>query len=167
MRVVVDTNVAVVANGKSEQASEQCVDSCAERLEQIMYSGVKLVLDDDWRILDEYMRNLHSRGADIGDRFLAWSLQYRTNPERCDSVPITPVNGLENEFEEFPEDPALEDFDPDDRKFVAVALAHCEKPPILQAVDTKWLDFRDALDRNGVMVEFVCQDDIHRLRGKS
>ena len=164
MRVVIDTNDAVVANGKSEQASEQCVDSCAERLEQIMYGEVKLVLDDDWRILDEYMRNLHSRGADIGDRFLAWSLQYRTNAERCDLVPITPVDGLENEFKEFPDDPALENFDPDDRKFIAVALAHCKKPPILQAVDTQWWDFRDVLRENGVTVEFICEDDIRRFR---
>jgi len=167
MRVVVDTNVAVVANGKSEQASEQCVDSCAERLEQIMYGGVNLVLDDDWRILDEYMRNLHSRGDDIGDRFLAWTLQYRTNPKRCELVPITPVYGLENEFREFPDDPALEVFDPDDRKFVAVALAHPDKPPILQATDTQWWDFRDALRRNGVTVEFICEDDIQRLREES
>ena len=165
MRVIVDTNVAVVANGKSEQASEQCVDSCAERLDQIMYGGVKLVLDDDWRILDEYMRNLHTNGPDIGDRFLAWTLQYRTNPERCELVPITPVNDLENEFEEFPTDSALDEFDRDDRKFIAVALAHPEKPPIIQAVDTQWWDFRDALSRNGVTVEFICEDDIQRLHG--
>ena len=163
MRVVVDTNVAVVANGKSEQATDQCVDSCAERLEQIMYGGVKLVLDDDWRILDEYMRNLHSRGDDIGDRFLAWSLQYRTNPNRCDLVSITSVDGSENEFQEFPDDPALVDFDPDDRKFIAVALAHPQKPPILQAWDRQWWDFRDALHRSGVTVEFICEADIQGL----
>ena len=163
MRVVVDTNVAVVANGKSEQASDQCVDSCAERLEQIMYGGVKLVLDDDWRILDEYMRNLHSRGVDIGDRFLAWILQYRTNPERCDLVQITPADGLVNEFEEFPDDPALAGFDPDDRKFIAVARKHPENPPILQAWDRQWWDFRDALSQNGVRVEFICEDDISAM----
>lgn len=167
MRVVVDTNVAVVANGKSEQASEQCVDSCAERLEQIMYGGVKLVLDDDWRILDEYMRNLHKNGPEIGNRFLVWTLQYRTNPERCELVPITPVDGLKNEFKEFPADSELEDFDRDDRKFIAVALAHPEKPPILQATDTQWWDFRDALIRNGVIVEYICKDDIQRLREES
>ena len=167
MRVVVDTNVAVVANGKSEQASDLCVDSCAERLEQIMYGGVKLVLDDDWRILDEYMRNLHSRGDDIGDRFLAWSLQYRTNPDRCDLVSITSVDGSENEFQEFPDDPALVGFDPDDRKFIAVALAHPQKPPILQAWDRQWWDFRDALHRSGVTVEFICEADIQGLHSDS
>ena len=73
--VVVDTNVAVVANALSEQASEDCVEICAERLEEIMRGEVKLVLDDDWQILDEYAQNLHSTGNDVGDRFLRWVLR--------------------------------------------------------------------------------------------
>ena len=82
-------------------------------------------------------------------------------------VPITPVDGSENEFEEFPDDPALDGFDPDDRKFIAVALAHLERPPILQAVDGQWWDFRDAFRQHGVTIEFICEDDIQRLRGGS
>ncbi len=160
MTVVADTNVAVVANGLSEQASEDCVETCAEKLEEIMRGEVKLALDDDWQILGEYTRNLHSTGADVGDRFLQWTLRNWANLQRCDLVPITPINNLENEFQEFPTDPDLQDFDPDDRKFIAVALAHPEKPPILQAVDYKWLDFRDALQRNGVTVAFICEEDI-------
>ena len=162
--VVADTNVAVVANALSEQASEDCVETCAERLEEIMRDEVKLVLDDDWQILGEYAQNLHSTGTDVGDRFLLWVLRNWRNPERCDLVHITPVNGSENEFEEFPNDPALDGFDPDDRKFIAVAITHPDKPPILQAVDSQWWDFRDAFRRNGVTVEFICEDDIQRLR---
>ena len=163
--VVADTNVAVVANALSEQASEDCVETCAERLEEIMRGNVKLVLDDDWQILGEYAQNLHSTGTDVGDRFLLWVLRNWRNPQQCDLVHITPVNGSENEFEEFPDDPALSGFDPDDRKFIAVAVAHSERPPILQAVDSQWWDFRDAFHRNGVTIEFICEDDIQRLRG--
>ncbi len=75
------------------------------------------------------------------------------------------VSPKENEFEEFPDDPALEGFDPDDRKFIAVAVAHPEGPPILQAVDSQWWDFRAAFRRNGIIVEFICEEDIQRLRG--
>lgn len=159
--VVVDTNVVVVANGRSEQASSDCVETCGERLEEIMHGEVKLVLDNRWIILREYMQNLRSNGADVGDRFLGWLLVNKD--ERCDLVPITPVDGSENEFEEFPDDPALDSFDPDDRKFIAVACAHPEKPPILQAVDSQWLDFHNAFRRNGVTVAFICEDDIQRL----
>ena len=162
--VVADTNVAVVANALSEQASEDCVEACAERLEEIMRGEVKLVLDDDWQILGEYAQNLHSTGTDVGDRFLLWVLRNWRNPQQCDLVHITPVNGSKNKFEEFPPDPALEGFDPDDRKFIAVAVAHPERPPILQAVDSQWWDFRDAFHRNGVTIEFICEDDIQRLR---
>ena len=159
--VVADTNVAVVANALSEQASEDCVEACTERLEEIMRDKVKLVLDDDWQILGEYAQNLHSTGTDVGDRFLLWVLRNWRNPERCDLVHITPVNGSENEFEEFPPDPTLSGFD---RKFIAAAVAHPEKPPILQAVDSQWWDFRDAFRRHGVIVEFICEDDIQRMR---
>ena len=45
MIVVVDTNVVVVTNGKSEQASATCVITCIERLQQIIDGDVKLVVD--------------------------------------------------------------------------------------------------------------------------
>ena len=164
MMVVVDTNVAVVANGESLQTSPNCVDTCINRLEGIVRGEEKLVLDNKWIILGEYLRNLRSSGEPgAGDSFLRWILMNKD--KRCDLVPITPVDDSENEFEEFPDDPALNGFDRDDRKFIAVARKHPGKPPILQAVDSKWLDFRDALRRNGVTVVFICEDDIQRLHG--
>ena len=163
--VVVDTNVVVVANGRSEQASFHCVETCGERLEEIMRGEMKLVLDNRWIILREYMQNLRSNGADVGDRFLGWILVNKD--ERCDLVPITPIDGAENEFEEFPDDPALAGFDRDDRKFIAVAVAHSERPPILQAVDSQWLDFRNAFRRNGMTVEFICETDTQCLHNGS
>ena len=163
MIVVVDTNVPVVANGASEQASPDCVQTCAERLGEIMRGEVKLVLDNRWKVISEYRQNLHASGANIGDRFLGWVLRNWTNPERCDLVSITPIGGFEDVFEEFPDDPALDGFDPADRKFIAVTCAHSESPPILQAVDSKWLNFDDAFRENGITVAFICQEDIQRL----
>lgn len=161
MTVVVDTNVIVVANGKSEQASATCVLTCIERLQQIRDGDVKLVLDDGRRILNEYMRNLHTGGIEFGDRFLRDLL---TNIDKmCDFVSITNVDGLENVFLEFPSDHALIDFDPADRKFIAVALTHSDIPPILQAVDSEWWNYRDTLKQNGVIIDFVCEDDIRSI----
>ena len=164
MAVIVDTNVAVVANGQSPQASSNCVDTCINRLEDVVRGEEKLILDNGWIILGEYLRNLRSSGEPgAGDSFLRWILMNKDN--RCDLIHITPVDGSENEFEEFPDDPALDGFDRDDRKFIAVACAHLEGPPILQAVDSKWWDFRDAFRQHGVTVEFICDADIQRLRG--
>jgi hypothetical protein len=59
---------------------------------------------------------------------------------------------------EFPNHPGLEDFDPSDRKFIAVSNAHSEKPPIMEATDSKWWGWRDALKEVGIEVRFVCPD---------
>ena len=164
MKVVVDTNVAAVANGRSDQASPGCVVTCVERLQRITKGTDTLVLDDRWRIIREYQSNLHSSGQPgVGDAFLKWVLTHWTNLQRCELVSITPVDKQESTFEEFPPDPALRDFDPSDRKFIAVALAHPQCPSILQAVDREWWACRKRLERHGVMIDFICEEDIRRL----
>ena len=61
-------------------------------------------------------------------------------------------------FAEFPSDPSLTSFDHDDRKFVAVAIAAGTKrrPPILDASDSDYSHYREALERHGVVVEELC-----------
>lgn len=163
MRIVVDTNVPVVANGKSEQASPKCVRNCAVRLRQLTKKG-KLVLDDRWLILREYMANLRSSGQPgSGDAFLKWVLSNYRNPRFCELVQITPKDSSETDFEEFPSDPALSNFDATDKKFVAVALAHPDKPPILQAVDTEWWEMREPLGVAGITIDFLCENDIRSI----
>ena len=164
MKVIVDTNVPLVANGKADQASEDCVETCIDRLMQITAGNVKLVLDDRRRIVEEYRNKLNPGGfPGVGDAFLKWVEINWANPQRCDLVSIIPIDDSEIDFQEFPTDPMLVDFDPDDRKFIAVALAHSENPPVLQAVDSAWWNFRDALRQNGVTVDFVCEDDIRSI----
>lgn len=164
--VVVDTNVAVVANGHSEQASQECVQNCAKWLYQITNGTRKLVIDDKWQIIGEYKDNLRSTGQPgVGDAFLKWVLTNWRNVERCELVSITPIDHGAS-FKEFPTDSELINFDPDDRKFIAIALAHRQNPPILQAVDVAWWNFKDILLRNSIKVEFLCEDDIRRLDAK-
>jgi len=157
--VVIDTNVIVVANGKSEQASAECVFICDKRLEKIKLGQKKLVLDSQWQIIGEYKQKLNSTGQPgVGDAFLKWVLTNFGNNQLCDLVYISP-KGLD----EFPEVPELSGFDLSDRKFVAVSIIHPSHPPILQAVDSLWWGFKDALERNGVKVEFICKSDIRIL----
>lgn len=44
MVMIVDTNVAVIANGQSMQASPNCVDTCINRLEGIIRGEENQVL---------------------------------------------------------------------------------------------------------------------------
>ena len=79
------------------------------------------------------------------------------NPQRCRRVPVTITNG---EFDSFPADPALANFDPSDRKFVAVASADPSHPPIYNAVDSDWGQpgIAAALEACQVQVKQLCPD---------
>ncbi len=70
-----------------------------------------------------------------------------------DRVAIT-KNG--ESYEEFPIHDGLVDFDKSDCKFVAASNAHKDKPPILQATDSKWWGWKDSLAEAGITVHFLC-----------
>lgn len=157
---VVDTNVPVVANGKSAQADPECVIACIEALSVIREHGV-LILDDALLILREYMRNLSMSGQPgAGDFFMKWVWTIQAHPGYCEQVTITQHPGDPTNFVEFPHDADLTGFDRSDRKFVAVALASGNTPEVLNAVDTDWADFSAALTRNGVRLRFLCPQHV-------
>ena len=162
MKCIVDTNVAIVANRRDDApASFDCMLRCMTLLEEFQRDQRQLVIDNEWRILSEYQHNLHSTGQPgVGDAFLRWVLTNRANPRRCELVHITPRDTRQDDrdFEEFPNTPDLRGFDRSDRKFVAMALVHPEHPPIVNATDSDWWNYRDALAAHGARVEFVCPD---------
>ena len=156
---VVDTNVILVANGQHPGVSADCTRRCALWLETLMATG-RVALDEGYEIVREYQHKTHaSNGQGAGDAFLRWVLHRLDDPARCDLVKIAP-HALRG-YEDFPDDPRLASFDAADRKFVAVARAHPEHPPILQAADSKWLDWSPALAMHGVAVQFLCHAELH------
>lgn len=168
--LIVDTNVGVVANERDAHASPECVIACVDALEQITAGRARLVLDDGWEILEEYLRYMSSSGQPgPGDAFVKWALNNLANPGRCERVPLD--RGDDGQYLRFPRDPDLAAFDPSDRKFVALALASDSRPSIANAVDSDWWHFREALRRAGVEVEFLCSDRVaawgQRLRRRS
>ncbi len=164
MTSVVDTNVILVANGQHGDVSPDCVTACARRLEAIM-SGQRIALDEGFEILSEYQNKTTPKTSNRpGDAFVKWALRNNANPQWCDLVKLTPHS--KRGYESFPEDDRLANFDPPDRKFVAVTAAHKERPPILQAADSKWIDWEVALKDHGISVEFLCPKDIKRFHKK-
>jgi hypothetical protein len=165
--VVVDTNVAVVANGHSRQAPRQCMEACVEALIRIQ-SSERVVFDQGYRIIDEYRDNLSPSGQPgLGDAFFKWIWQNQANPECCEVVVIHARPGSVDDYEEFPDDPELAGFDPSDRKFVAVARVSPLSPPVMNATDSDWWDYREVLARHGVQVEFLCPDLFPSKRNRS
>lgn len=164
---IVDTNVPVVANG-GQEADPECVRACVGALRELT-SGGHVVVDDGLEILQEYRKNLRAQGQPgVGDAFFKWLWDNLYVKEVCTQIRLTehPNRG----YREFPEHEKLAGFDPSDRKFVAVAAAHPEHPPILQAVDSKWWGYRRALSQCGIRVEFLCFSQIaaqHRKKMKA
>jgi len=164
--IVIDTNVLLIADGIAAQMSNACRLECLEKLAQIKLEQC-VVLDNAWIILGEYHNKLSpNRSPAPGSAFLKWLLQVLTVSRHVSQVTITPRDHPANTmFEEFPDDSSLEnDFDPADRKFVAVANAHPEKPPILEAADSKWLGWESRLAAHGIRLEVLCRPELESIR---
>jgi hypothetical protein len=157
-KCVIDTNVPKTANLAVDPASIPqeligCVSICVEAIEQVVQRG-GLVLDAGDEIFDEYRHKLSMAGRPgVGDRFMKWVHDNRWRFPDADRVLIT-KNG--QSYLEFPDHDGLAQFDDSDRKFVAVSNAHPNKPPILQATDSKWWGWKDALAEVGITVQFLC-----------
>ena len=163
--VIVDTNVIVIANDTDDERKD-CRDRCQDRLQQIRDQRETVILDDGWRIFEEYERYVkpNTRKGD-GDLFVKRLLQNLGNPDICKMVHITPLAGNGTDFAEFPnDDEALVGFHKKDRKFIAVALAHQrdfgETPTILLAIDRGWVPFTTALANHKISVDLICDGDV-------
>ena len=159
-KCLVDTNVPKTANlatqhDPNSDVSDDCVLACIEAVEHIIRKR-GLVIDAGDEIFDEYRQQLSMKGQPgVGDRFMKWVHDHRWNADKVTQVRIT-RNG--DSYDEFPYHVGLRNFDRSDRKFVAVANAHSEKPPIVQATDSKWWGWKNALAGVGITVHFLCPD---------
>lgn len=157
MTRLVESNLLHVANDVgNETYGPACVLVCTRLLLDIQRNGV-LALDDRFEILREYLGQANEHGQPgVGDAFLKWAKSNEYNPERCIRVPITPHP--DRKWEEFPDADDVAAFDPSDRKFVAVALAHPDRPPVHNAADSDWHEHYDALTGHGVRIVQLCPE---------
>ena len=147
---VVDTNVAISANGRETHADEQCQLECVQTL-RAMVAGEMIAIDDGGSILDEYAKNLRWSGQPgTGDAFFKHVFNSQYDPTRIRRVPLTPSEDDRRSFEELPPNT----FDPSDRKFLAVAVV--ANGVVLNATDSDWNEHRALTDELGVEVRQLC-----------
>jgi hypothetical protein len=159
---IVETNVLVVANDKSEQAGPECVLACVNALEKVRQERITL-LDSGMKIFDEYRKYASLSGQPgLGDSFMKWLWTNQAHPRHCQLINISPKSDDPEDFEEFPNDPALDGFDRSDRKFVAVAKASQHQSKIMNATDSDWWIFREQLATHGITIKFLCPDLVVR-----
>lgn len=157
-KCLVDTNVPKTANLAVNPANIPhdltcCVLACVEAVEHIVKKG-GLVIDSGDEIFTEYRQQLSMSGQPgVGDGFMKWVHDNQWKSPSVDRIKIT-KNG--NSYNEFPSHTRLSQVDNSDRKFIAVANTHPAKPPILQATDSKWWGWKDALAQVKITVRFLC-----------
>jgi hypothetical protein len=149
---VVDTNVAVVANGRRTNASLECRLRSVDALGRLVEGGC-VVIDSVGRILDEYDRHLRpEEQPGVGDRFYRHVLDNRGNGRRVRLVDTAHrrANALQEAFERG----TLAAFDRSDRVFALCAVV--ARAPVTTAKDSDWVEHEAGLRTCGVRIEFVC-----------
>ena len=152
-RWVIDTNVPVVANGRSggtRPVALKCREAAIHFLAGVLANREHAVVDEEGEIQGEYRRHLKPSGQPgVGDQFYRMVLQNRSLCERV-SLP----KRADGEYADLPQAVIDAGFDRSDRKFAA--LARRERIPVVNAVDRDWLDKQEVLAANGIRVSFLC-----------
>ena len=151
---VVDTNVAIAANGRDTHADEQCQLACIEKIEGLVEHGI-VAVDDAGLILEEYRRHLYYSGRPgVGDVFFKHVFNSQYGCDRVQRIRVTPSDDDGRGFEELPEN----EFDPSDRKFLAVAVT--AGAVVLNAMDSDWGEHGALMGELGVEVEQLCPQHV-------
>lgn len=157
-KYVIDTNVAVIANGLDEGISSDCKIKAIKLLQDAVGNGI-IYLDDEGRMQGEYRNYLNPRGQPgVGDRFFLEVIN--SHPDKVVRVELR--KGEDGEYLDLPKPVIDAGFDPSDRVFAA--LAKKVRSKIYNAVDTDWLEHREVIEENGIRIVFICGCDPERWR---
>ena len=147
---VVDTNVAIAANGTGTRTDRECQLKCVSTLLSVVEKEI-VAIDKEGRVLDEYRGHLQgSGGPGVGDMFFRYVFDNQYREDKVRLVPISPIEDDQRGFEELP----CNSFDPSDRKFLAVAKAG--EAVVLNATDSDWAEHTDLMEYLGVEVCQLC-----------
>lgn len=155
MRAVVDTNIAIAANGRDTHASFECQLACIEFLQELHSPKTQhqVFLDDRDLILEEYRTYLYHHGEPgVGDRFYKFLHDNIYMGIKVQRVCITPLDDETRGFNELPPNT----IDKSDRKFLAAAKV--ANATIFNALDTDWHNHAAFIEVQGVTVEQLCPE---------
>jgi hypothetical protein len=156
--VVIDTNVWIMAHVPvSQQPAHRlrCANTCRKWLTNLRDGERTVAVDHKNLILGKYWSYLEQTRPPGAPSLAGEILREFQSTGRINVVQIP----LTEEGEPYlaPE-LNLQDFDRADWKFVAVALACDDNPPIVNATDTDWQQHIEALNAAGIIVEELCPD---------
>ncbi|MBL0264919.1 MAG: hypothetical protein IPQ05_13895 [Leptospiraceae bacterium] len=128
-----------------------------------------LIIKEYTNKIDPNDKKVSSVNYSLRKCFIINLRQKQWNSSFIKRVSITPTNLEKTEFKEFPDDPDLAKFEPDDKKFIAVACQFQKenlgiKSPVVEAADTDFLHYKDVLKKHVVEIEFICPDMIQEFK---
>jgi len=157
-RCVVDTNVPIVANGRSEPSDPRppsiaCREAAVTFLRELVAGGT-IIVDTAGEVVTEYRRYLNPHGQPgVGDRFYMTILM--SVPGRVERVDL-PLR-KDGQYADLPQPIIDAGFDPSDRKFAALAAK--EGAPVYNATDSDWIEQAEVIAAEGVEVVHLCGCD--------
>lgn len=144
---LVDTNVLIVGSAATPPRFAD-VDVDLDAIEAVLDwltafrddPERKLVLDDVWKIFEEYNHKLNGQhfGLQVVHHKLQTGLRTEAVAYDGDGYAVVPAT--------------LAAVDNSDKKFVAAALNAPEEIHIVNAVDSDWKEQRDVLEAHGIVV---------------
>lgn len=162
MRIIVDENVAIVANDASRstplapQADDACRIKCIKSLQALVKNHI-IVLDDAGEVLNKYRTYLNAKGQPgVGDLFFKHLMDHQYNTRKIRRQILQ--KNSDGSFVDFPSTAELATFDPADRIFVALARAVKTRCAVYNAVDSDYKIHREGLKLAGVKVVELCSD---------
>lgn len=160
-RRIIDTNVPLVAADKHDRATAKCRRACEIYVKLILNGKICVVIDDNRAAYTEYRNNMYpdpNPSSGLASNFLMHVIQNYGNDKRVLRIPL--VREENGEYTAWPQDPELVNFDPDDRKWIALARAFRQETgqyaPITYAIERDWHNNRVALTRHGVELDHLC-----------
>lgn len=156
---VIDTNVPLVVKFHAENPNE-LVEACEDILIEILRDRIPVPTDAEEEIVAEYFHQMSRSGQPgLADQFAKYVNDERWLWEPALRPEIGPDLVEEHVYAVLGGDDA--EIDPSDRKFVAVAKV--TRSPVVQARDTKWLDWGAVLARHGVTVHYAHEGSIRAM----
>jgi hypothetical protein len=166
-KVVLDTNVPVMASVAPNLCKDEDLvlqTKCMEYIRQFTTNkDNKIVLDMGHEIMTEYENNIN-KNTSMGNLFFRWLYNYIAKIDWGDLLELQKDEG--GRYKAFPYDDVTEKFDESDKKFVALANLHEEKPPIIEAADGKWLGYVEAFAKYGIKIEFLDYEYANKMYRK-
>ncbi len=135
-----------------------------------MSGRIIVVIDSRKEVLREYNRRIYPNfKGSLAEQFMLYMLQYHTVARRVHTLDLH--RDKTGDYKDYPDSdetwtsnvPRCERFDPDDRKWVALAARFKKDTgsdaPIVNAADKCWLAFEQRLESAGVKLAALCRDE--------